>query len=167
MLSTDRRRLFSALISSTKSDAPPDDPIVRFINGPGHSAASIRNGETYQLRAGDVVVIPARTGHWFTRIDDHIDYLMIRVDPDKVTPLRGERESRDYLKNDTCARPAMCGVVWRHAGKEIGDRCKNPQTKNWKRPQSIAFIGALYRFFCDRCSSTTSIESILVLLLFK
>jgi mannose-6-phosphate isomerase-like protein (cupin superfamily) len=81
-----------------KKRRPADDPIVRFINGPGNNAASIRNGETHQLKAGDVVVIPAGTGHWFTRIDDHIDYLMIRIDPDKVTPLRGEQESRDYLQ---------------------------------------------------------------------
>src|ERR1700730_16443938 len=81
-----------------KKRRPADDPIVRFINGPGNNAASIRNGESYQLKAGDVVVIPAGTGHWFTRIDDHIDYLMIRIDPDKVTPLKDERESRDYLQ---------------------------------------------------------------------
>jgi mannose-6-phosphate isomerase-like protein (cupin superfamily) len=81
-----------------KKRRPADDPIVRFINGPGNNAASIRNGESYQLKAGDVVVIPAGTGHWFTRIDDHIDYLMIRIDPDKVTPLKDEQESRDYLQ---------------------------------------------------------------------
>jgi len=81
-----------------KKRRPADDPIVRFINGPGNNAASIRNGETYQLKAGDVVIIPAGTGHWFTRIDDHIDYLMIRIDPDKVTPLKGEQESHDYLQ---------------------------------------------------------------------
>jgi mannose-6-phosphate isomerase-like protein (cupin superfamily) len=75
-----------------------DDPIVRFINGPGNNAASIRNGASYQLKAGDVVVIPAGTGHWFTKIEDHIDYLMVRIDPDKVTPLRGEEESRAYLQ---------------------------------------------------------------------
>ena len=33
------------------------------------------------LKPGDVVVIPAGTGHWFTKIDDHIDYLMVRIDP--------------------------------------------------------------------------------------
>ena len=44
-----------------------------------------------------VVVIPAGTGHWFTRIDDHIDYLMVRIDPDKVTPLKSEAQSQDYL----------------------------------------------------------------------
>ena len=36
-------------------------------------------------------------GHWFTKIDDHISYLMVRIDPDKVTPLKGEAQSRDYL----------------------------------------------------------------------
>jgi len=30
-------------------------------------------------------------------IDDHINYLMIRYDPDKVTPLRSEAQSNDYL----------------------------------------------------------------------
>ena len=43
------------------------------------------------------MVIPAGTGHWFTRIDDHINYLMIRIDPDKVAPLKDEAKSRDYL----------------------------------------------------------------------
>jgi len=44
------------------------------------------------------VVIPAGTGHWFTKIDDHIYYLMVRIDPDMVTPVRDEAESQAYLK---------------------------------------------------------------------
>jgi quercetin dioxygenase-like cupin family protein len=51
----------------------------------------------HQLKAGDVIVIPAGTGHWFTKIDDHITYLMIRVDPDKVTPLKDEAASKSDL----------------------------------------------------------------------
>jgi hypothetical protein len=70
--------------------------VIEF-NGPGHNGAEIRNGVAYELKAGDVVVIPAGTGHLFTRIDDHINYLMIRFDPDKVTPLRTEPQSRAYL----------------------------------------------------------------------
>jgi quercetin dioxygenase-like cupin family protein len=49
------------------------------------------------LKAGDVFVIPAGTGHQFTRIDDHIAYVMIRVDPDKVVPLLDEQGAREYL----------------------------------------------------------------------
>ena len=67
------------------------------LNGPGHNAASIRTPVTHQLKAGDVVVIPAGTGHWFTKIDDHITYLMIRIDPDKVTPLKDEAASKADL----------------------------------------------------------------------
>jgi mannose-6-phosphate isomerase-like protein (cupin superfamily) len=70
--------------------------VVEF-NGPGNNGSDIRNGTAHQLKAGDVVVIPAGTGHWFTKIDDHINYLMIRIDPDKVTPLKDEAKSKDYL----------------------------------------------------------------------
>jgi mannose-6-phosphate isomerase-like protein (cupin superfamily) len=81
-----------------KKRRPADLETVRLFNGPGNNSASIRNGVTHELKAGDVIVIPAGTGHWFTRIDDHITYLMIRIDPDKVTPLRDEAASRAYLQ---------------------------------------------------------------------
>jgi len=70
--------------------------VVEF-NGPGNNSASIRNGVTHELKPGDVIVIPAGTGHWFTKIDDHITYLMVRIDPDKVTPLKDEAASKAYL----------------------------------------------------------------------
>jgi mannose-6-phosphate isomerase-like protein (cupin superfamily) len=77
--------------------------VVEF-NGPGNNGSEVRNGEAHELKPGDVVVIPAGTGHWFTKIDDHIDYLMIRIDPDKLTPLKGESQSKEYL-----SKPATKG----------------------------------------------------------
>ncbi|OFW27257.1 MAG: hypothetical protein A3H97_12985 [Acidobacteria bacterium RIFCSPLOWO2_02_FULL_65_29] len=85
---------------------PATQQTVREFNGPGNNGAEIRNGVAYQLEPGDVVVIPAGTGHWFTKIDDHIDYLMVRIDPDKVTPIRDEAASKAYL-----AKPAGRGGV--------------------------------------------------------
>jgi mannose-6-phosphate isomerase-like protein (cupin superfamily) len=73
---------------------PATNENVRLLNGPGSNGTSIRNGMTYQLKAGDVIVIPAGVGHWFTKIDDHIRYLMVRIDPDKVTPLKDEVAAR-------------------------------------------------------------------------
>jgi mannose-6-phosphate isomerase-like protein (cupin superfamily) len=71
---------------------------VRLFNGPGNNGSEIRNGRTYQLKVGDVIVIPAGTGHQFTKIDDHITYLMVRIDPDKATPIRDEAASKAYLE---------------------------------------------------------------------
>jgi mannose-6-phosphate isomerase-like protein (cupin superfamily) len=76
---------------------PADSETVRLFNGPGNNGALIRDGKTYYLKAGDVVIIPAGTGHWFTRIDDHISYLMVRIDPDKVTPTMDAAASQVWL----------------------------------------------------------------------
>ncbi len=76
---------------------PATNENVRLLNGPGSNGASIRNGMTYHLKPGDVIVIPAGVGHWFTKIDDHIRYLMVRIDPDKVTPLKDEAQARADL----------------------------------------------------------------------
>jgi mannose-6-phosphate isomerase-like protein (cupin superfamily) len=79
---------------------PSSNQNVREFNGPGKNAASIRDGVTHHLKPGDVVVVPAGTGHLFTRIDDHILYLMVRIDPDKKVPLKDAAQSAAYLQSD-------------------------------------------------------------------
>jgi mannose-6-phosphate isomerase-like protein (cupin superfamily) len=76
---------------------PADLPSVRLLNGPGGNGSGIRGGATYQLKAGDAIIIPAGVGHWFTKVEDHIRYIMIRIDPDKVTPTKDEAASRADL----------------------------------------------------------------------
>ena len=76
---------------------PADNAAVQFLNGPGANSDDIENAETHDLAAGDVFVIPAGTGHQFSKIDDHITYLMVRIDPDKVVPLMDAAASQTYL----------------------------------------------------------------------
>ena len=73
---------------------------VREYNGPGNNGSSITKGVTYHLKPGDVIVVPAGVGHLFTKIDDHITYLMVRIDPDKAVPLKDEAASKAYLRSD-------------------------------------------------------------------
>jgi mannose-6-phosphate isomerase-like protein (cupin superfamily) len=83
-----------------KERRPSTQTTVRLLNGPGNNAKSIRNGVAREIKTGDVVVIPAGTGHQFTKIDDHVTYLMIRIDPDKVTPHKSEADSKADLQTD-------------------------------------------------------------------
>jgi len=83
-----------------KQRRPSTETTVRLLNGPGNNSQAIRNGVTHQLKPGDVVIIPAGTGHQFTKIDDHITYLMMRIDPDKVTPHKSEADSKADLLTD-------------------------------------------------------------------
>jgi len=77
---------------------PADLRTVRLQNGPGYNSDSIRQPQVHHLKAGDVIVIPAGTGHWFTEIPDHITYIMVRIDPDKVVPTKNQAQSEADLK---------------------------------------------------------------------
>ena len=83
---------------------PADERTVVERNGPGNNGSDVRNGTTHQLKKGDVVIIPAGTGHWFTKIDDHITYMMVRLDPDKVAPVFTEAQSKEYLSKPAADR---------------------------------------------------------------
>ena len=67
---------------------PADSESVKFEDGPGESGSGIQGGTSQQIKAGDVVVIPAGTPHWFSAIDGSISYLVVRVDPNRILPLK-------------------------------------------------------------------------------
>jgi hypothetical protein len=84
------------LVGSVKR--PAEEKTVRLQNGPGWSSDSIVNPQVNHLKPGDVIIIPAGTGHLFTEIPDHITYMMVRIDPDKVVPTKSQAESEADLK---------------------------------------------------------------------
>src|ERR1700744_5973133 len=53
---------------TNKKRRPADEETVRLFNGPGNNADEIEGGVSYNLKPGDVVFIPAGTGHQFTHI---------------------------------------------------------------------------------------------------
>lgn len=69
-------------------ERPPDTKSVRLEDGPSASGPSIQGGVTQQIKAGDVVVIPAGTPHWFSKIDGSISYLVVRFDPARLLALK-------------------------------------------------------------------------------
>jgi mannose-6-phosphate isomerase-like protein (cupin superfamily) len=67
---------------------PADSPQVRQQDGPGTTGTAIDGGTTRQVKDGDVIIIPAGTPHWFTKIDGALAYLVIRIDPNQVIDLQ-------------------------------------------------------------------------------
>ena len=90
------------LVNSVKR--PADEKTVRLQNGPGWSSDGIKNPQVNHLKPGDMMIIPAGTGHLFTEIPDHITYMMVRIDPDKVVPTKSQAESEADLKVIPAAR---------------------------------------------------------------
>jgi hypothetical protein len=69
----------------------PDSDVTRILNGP--SCSGIIAGPdvvSKQVKTGDVIIIPAGVPHGWSEIPDHVDYLSVRPDPDRVLP-------RDYV----------------------------------------------------------------------
>jgi mannose-6-phosphate isomerase-like protein (cupin superfamily) len=67
---------------------PADSPTVKDLAGPSWRGGVLEGGVRRKVKAGDVVIIPAGTGHWFSQIDGAIDYEVMRVDPGKLLSLK-------------------------------------------------------------------------------
>jgi len=68
-------------------DAAATSQVVKVLNGPSKTGGAILSGTSRKVTAGDVIVIPPNTPHWFSEINtDEVVYLVIRVDPHKVLP---------------------------------------------------------------------------------
>jgi mannose-6-phosphate isomerase-like protein (cupin superfamily) len=62
----------------------PDSEVTTLWNGPSCSGTAAGNIVSRVMNVGDISVIPAGVPHGWTNITDHVDYLSVRPDPDKV-----------------------------------------------------------------------------------
>ena len=70
-------------------DAAPvasDSETAKVLVGPSTTGPSIRNGQMRKVSPGDTIVIPPGVAHWFSSVDDDMNYLVVRVDADHVLP---------------------------------------------------------------------------------
>jgi hypothetical protein len=77
----------------------PDNQVTTILNGPSCSG-SIAGADVVKrpVKVGDVIVIPALVPHGWTGITDHVTYLSVRPDPNKVL-------QKNYV------HPAMTGTA--------------------------------------------------------
>jgi len=63
----------------------PESEVVQVAVGPS-VMGTFEGGERRKVAAGDVVVIPAGVPHGWAEVPDHIHYLSVRPDADRVLP---------------------------------------------------------------------------------
>ena len=63
-----------------------DNEIVTTAVGPSNNATFVKPAQTRTIHAGDVVIIPTGVYHGFSEIPDHIEYVTVRPDLDRVLP---------------------------------------------------------------------------------
>lgn len=65
---------------------PADHVLVTTVVGPTNTAVFQKPAQTRRVKQGDVVVIPAGVYHGWAEVPDHVEYLSMRPDPDRVLP---------------------------------------------------------------------------------
>lgn len=68
------------------TEVPADGEIVRVVAGPSVSGAVKTGFAKRPVKTGDVVVIPPDVFHGWAEVEDHIDYVSVRPDPNRVLP---------------------------------------------------------------------------------
>jgi mannose-6-phosphate isomerase-like protein (cupin superfamily) len=63
----------------------PDSAVTTTLNGPSCSGRIVGNDVVKRVvNVGDIIIIPAGVPHGWVEIPDHVDYLSVRPDPDRV-----------------------------------------------------------------------------------
>jgi len=78
-------------ISSSMTDITPLDPegfTVKNLTGPSDFGKIVDVKQSQSVKKGDIVIIPAGIAHGFSEITEAIDYMVVRIDPDKHVTLK-------------------------------------------------------------------------------
>ena len=59
---------------------------VNVMNGPSGNGTAGDNAYSRRVQTGDIIIIPTGVGHGWSQITDHVTYLSVRPDPDRVLP---------------------------------------------------------------------------------
>ena len=62
----------------------PESAVTTVLNGPSCSGIIVGDVVSRDVEVGDIVIIPAGVPHGWSNIPDHVDYLSVRPDPDRV-----------------------------------------------------------------------------------
>ena len=66
-------------------EIPPTSEAYKVLNGPS-ATGTVKDGYSRVVKPGDIIIIPPDVFHGWTKITDHVDYLSVRPDPDRVLP---------------------------------------------------------------------------------
>ena len=65
----------------------PESQVTQVLNGPSCSGPIVGDDVVKRVvKVGDIIIIPAGVPHGWEAIGDHVDYLTVRPDPDRVIP---------------------------------------------------------------------------------
>jgi mannose-6-phosphate isomerase-like protein (cupin superfamily) len=66
-------------------EIPSSSEAYKVLNGPS-ATGSVKDGYSRVVKPGDIIIIPPDVFHGWIKITDHVDYLSVRPDPDRVLP---------------------------------------------------------------------------------
>jgi mannose-6-phosphate isomerase-like protein (cupin superfamily) len=72
------------ILNGTKSG--PESEVTKVLNGPSCSGRAVGTIVSRKVAVGDVIIIPQGVPHGWSEIADHVDYLSVRPDPERVLP---------------------------------------------------------------------------------
>jgi len=64
----------------------PSTGVPNVMNGPSGTGIAGRGAYSRKVQTGDIIIIPTGVAHGWSQITDHVTYLSVRPDPDRVLP---------------------------------------------------------------------------------